>query len=336
MAVISISVTESGNEIIAGIPFNVSLQTNIPATIFYTLDGTTPTTLSLIYMAPIQIPQGATTVVLSYFATNGTDSSSVIIQTYQTDVLGQNARTPYSGTNAPPGSSQATFDPAPFGTPPIAPNQKFLGAGAAGLTVYNEALPPGDPTGYNADGYPTGFTNNQEKALPTKQFPFLFVTSDNEGMQGYGIGNLPPHTVVHPKPPPEQSEYGSQFFDPRAFVIVQDLTKPQDPNIPPLINSPNFTLENVNRTREGNQYFNVGEQTPPTTGTFVSRQFNASNNTMTYYYFDSQQLRWLISTMPYTPAPDQFNYGRVHIGGFAGAGSRNVYAWFWNKGDYLH
>ena len=46
MAVITITINESSDQILAGIPKYITLTTNIPATIFYTLDGTTPTTLS--------------------------------------------------------------------------------------------------------------------------------------------------------------------------------------------------------------------------------------------------------------------------------------------------
>lgn len=336
MAVISISITESEEQIVSGIPASVALATNIPAMIFYTLDGSTPTMFSAIYTNPITISTSSPTVILSIFATNGIDSSPILVETYQTDLLGQDARFPHSGTNACPDSTQSTIDPAPFGSPPIEPNQQYLGPAAAGLTVYNPLLPAGPPTGYDGSGNPIGFTNNQEKSLPTKKFPIIYSDSNANGFEGYGIGTLPPSTIVPPIAPPEQSDINSMTFDPRAFVIIQDLTKPVDPGLPPHINRMSFTLENVERTRDGNQYFNVGPDAPPVSGSYVRREFNATNNTMKYYYFDSTQNRWIISTVPYTPAPNQYNYAASVVFGRGRSGSQHVYAWIPFKANYLY
>jgi hypothetical protein len=338
MSVISVSIVESLEQIISGIPVSVSLFTNISATIFYTLDGSVPTLFSAIYTSPISIPTNSPTIILSIFATNGVDSSPVVIETYQTNLLGQDARFPHSGTNAHTNSTQSTIDPAPFGSPPIQPNQQYLGPAEAGLTVYDPAKPAGPPTGYDSDGNPTGFTNNQEKALPTKRFPIIFSDSGEQGQEGYGIGTLPLSTVIPPTAPPEQTNINSMTFDPRAFVIIQDLTQPVDPGLPPHINRMNFTLEKVEITREGNQYFNVGPDAPPVSGNFVRREFDATKNVMTYYYIDTTQNRWIISKVPYTPAADQYNYaGSIKSGwGANRPGSQFVYQWIPFKGNYLY
>lgn len=334
MAVISLSITESLEQIVSGFPAFVSVSTNIPATIFYSLDGTTPTLFSTIYISPIAIPTDKTSVVLSIFASNGTDTSPVLVETYQTDTLCQNARTPHSGTNAPANSTQATIDPAPFGSPPIYPNQKFLGAAEAGLTVFNPLLPAGDPTGFDANGNPTGFTNNQEKALPTKHFPFIFSDTNAEGEQGNGIGNLPRSSIIPSRPPPERTDINSRFFDPRASVIIQDLTKPVDPGLPPHINRMSYTLDDLQKDRDGANYYTTGQDASPTTGGFVRREYNATNNTMTYYYFDNSRQKWIISTVSYTPAADQFNYaGSMVIGK---NGLNRVYQWVQFKANYLY
>jgi hypothetical protein len=336
MSVISISITESLEQIVSGIPVSVAISTNIPAMIFYTLDGSTPTMFSTIYTSPISIPTSSPTVILSIFATDGVDNSPVLVETYQTDLLGQNARFSHSGTNAQANSIQSTIDPAPFGSPPIQPNQQFIGPAEAGLTVYDPTKPAGPPTGYDANGNPTGFTNNQDKGIPTKRFPIIFSDSNAEGQQGYGIGTLPLSSVVPPTAPPEQTNINSMYFDPRAFVIIQDLTQPVDPGLPPHINRMHFTLEKSEITRDGNQYFNVGPDAPPVSGSFVRREFNAAKNTMTYYYLDTTQNRWIISTTPYTPAQDQYNYGGSIVLRKGPRGSQHVYEWVVFKQNYLY
>src|SRR3990167_6391539 len=82
MAVISITITEATKQVVSGIPSSVTLSTNIPSTIFYTLDGTTPTVDSSVYVGPILIPTDDASVTLGLFATNGVDSSAVITKVY--------------------------------------------------------------------------------------------------------------------------------------------------------------------------------------------------------------------------------------------------------------
>lgn len=328
MAVISLCVIENPDQIVSGIPLSISISTNIASSIFYTLDGTPPTLFSNIYVVPIQLPTNKTTVVLNVFATNGTDSSPILTYFYQTTVFGGgDARIPHSGTTAPVNSTQATINPAPFGSPPIESNQQFLGPAAAGLTVFNPDCPPGPPTGFDGFGNPEGFTNGQDKGIPTRNFPILYSETNFEGEEGRGIGTLPPKTIIPPTPIPERSDINSIYFDPRALVVLQDLTQPVDPGMPPHINRQFFTLEDVTHTREGNQMFNTYSNggAPPVSGGFVNRQFNSANNTMTYYYFDSTQNRWIISTTPYTPNPGQYSYGSNIV---PMRSSSKVYQWF--------
>lgn len=70
MAVISISITESSEQIVSGIPKFVNISTNIPSTIFYTIDGSTPTLFSNIYTEAIFLPIDKPTATLKVFASN--------------------------------------------------------------------------------------------------------------------------------------------------------------------------------------------------------------------------------------------------------------------------
>lgn len=335
MSVISISLIESANQIVANIPYSVSLNANIPSSIFYTLDGNIPTVNSLIYTSPILLG-GGPTVTLQYFATNGVDSSPIIKNVYQTNTtVGQNARVPHSGTNAQPGSSAGTQDLSPFGNATIQPNQQFLGAAEAGLTVYDPVLPAGPSTGFDGNGNPDGYTNSQYIGIPSKAFPVQYSESDFEGQMGHGIGTLPKYKMIQEGPPPQQSDINSPLFDPRALVIIQDLTQPVDSGLPVHINKMSFTLEDVEHTRTGNQFFNVGLDAPPTTGSFLRSHYNPSDQTTTYYYFDSSQNRWIISksnTIPKSPISD-YSSGMVFK---RNGGAGMVFSWVGFKGQYLY
>jgi hypothetical protein len=48
--IITITITESSVQLVSGIPKSVTITTNFPSTIFYTLDGSTPSVNSLIYV----------------------------------------------------------------------------------------------------------------------------------------------------------------------------------------------------------------------------------------------------------------------------------------------
>ncbi len=294
MAVISISIIESEEQIISGIPKTVSIETNIPSSIFYTLDGTDPNLFSNIYVGPIFLPFNALSVILKIFASNGVDSSPIITETYTTNIL-NDARLPHSATDA---QAEPNLDGLyPFGTNPDNPIGIYLNPGNAGVTVDNPDLPQ-IATGYDGDGYQTGFTN---QPYNVENYNIVYSTVNREGETGPGIGNLPANVKIEPAPaPPEESQQFTNMFDPRAFVIFQDFSK-ENPDDPAQINKMYFSLENSERVRDGNNFFNSGLDAPPTTGTFLRSHYNPRDNTITYYYLDTLANRWIISKTPYQP-----------------------------------
>lgn len=306
----------------AGIPKTVSITTNIPATIFYTLDGTDPTMFSTIYTGPIFLPFNQLLVTLKILATNGTDSSPIVVEQYLTDIVDSNARLPHAGTTAQAGS--VVPDSYPYGTPPYQPQQGYTNpanAGPYGGAVFDPNNPNAAPTGFDGQGNPTGFTDSPYN---TTNYQIVYNDRDAEGAQdfglisrgvsGPGIGNLPGKTTIagtpsdiQPDPAqtsnqgPEYTEQFTDLFDPRAFVIFQDFTK-EDPNDPPQINRQYFTLENPERARDGNFYYNTGQDaTAAPSGAFVRAHYNPRTNTITHYYRDSWSNKWIISTAPYQP-----------------------------------
>jgi hypothetical protein len=302
MTVISISITNSTTQIVSGIPKTVSLSTNIPATIFYTLDGSVPTIYSTIYTGPIFLPLAPLIITLNIFATDGVNYSPIITEIYATDAVDGNVRLPHSATTAPVGPI-CPPDNYPFGTPPCFPNQQYTSPANAGITVYNPAL-PAEPTAFDGQGNPTSYTN---EPYDITNYQIEYSTTNAEGEQGVGIGNLPGGAINTqladlanvPDQGPETTDQFTQFFDPRAFVVFQDFRQ-QDPNDPPQINRQYFTLENVERVRNGDFYFNTGQDsTAPPSGSFIRSAYNPNNNTISHYYRDNWANRWIISTCPY-------------------------------------
>lgn len=317
MAVISVSITVSEDEIVAGIPKTVTITTNIPSSIFYTLDGTDPTLFSNVYIGPIFLPSSSLLITLKVLASNGTDSSPIITEVFETNML-DNTRLPHSATDSVAGSE--VQDLYPFGDPPFEPNQNFLSPGEASITVDDPAI-ASIPGGFDGNGNENNFT---DEPFNVENYSIKYSTTNAEGQTGSGIGNLPANVKIQiPPAPPDETEQFSNLFDPRAFVIFQDFSE-ENPNDPPQINRQFFSLEDSEKIRDGNNFFNSGLDSPPVTGSFLRSYFNPRDNTITYYYRDNIANKWIISKTPYQPTGGwDGNLSQIKFG----RDSNHVYEW---------
>lgn len=334
MGVINITITASPDQTTPGIPNTVSISTSEPAAIFYTLDGTVPTTFSNPYVAPILMPQALLTVVINVIAFNQVDFSAVVTQTFIAnnaaiptaagDRLPHSAVTPLNNS----GTSNSLF---PFGTNSPNPDFNYLNPADAGTTVYDQSK-PATSSGFDADGNPAGFTN---KPIENFKFKQVYSTVNSEGEVLPGVGTLPAKVTVIGKQTAteytqERSDFADKLFNPRALVIFQDSTT-EDPTNPVHINRPYFSLEDQEVVRDGNLLYNSTLDSPPTMGGFVNRFYNARTNTMTSYYYDNTVGRWIISSTPYQStnptngALSQMVFSRAKMDGSGGAGL--VFKW---------
>lgn len=318
MAVISLSIIDGDYEIVAGTPAFVSFTTNVPATVFYTLDGTEPTTSSLVAVGDVFLPTTGLLVHLKVFATNGTDTSPIIEKCYGTTIAFN--RRPHDtvkglNTGFPPSA------PYPFGS---FSQPRGVYGNTGGLTI-KSANVEGVPDGFDADGNPGAFTN---KPFTIENYEIIFSETNQAGEYGRGIGNLPSETFVIPPRvnPPEESETNSPFFNPKALVIYQDGTKPSfDPAIEPMMRH-SFSLMNPERVRDGNYFFTTGLDGNTPTANTTKSMYNPKDNTMIYYYRDRDTNRWIISKTKFVSKdPGLFNLGAVVFGRFKDA--RYVYPW---------
>lgn len=327
MAVISITITESELQKYAGIPATIQLSTNIPATIFYTLDGTDPTVSSDIYLTPINMPNDQGQVTLKVWATDGVSSSLIVTEDYGTTRVGnRDARDTVTGIETLPRG--ATF---PFGSPMPVPGVNGIYGNTGGVTV-DKPLVPGYPAGW--DGTAT-HTPSSETDLPPNPvshlapYDWIFSETNAIGERGAGIGTLPASTTIvrdTTNDVPLASRAESPLFDPKAMVIYQDSREaPYDPDVPQL-NRPYFNLENATRARDG-RLLGVTEGISPT-GSMLKSQYNPKTNTITFYYYDNRATRWIISKEPYTPrSPGLFNYSRIIFPSRGKATAGFVFKW---------
>lgn len=292
MAVISLSITESSLQLVAGIPRYITIEANIPCTIFYTLDGTDPDTSSEVYLSSLNLPTNASTVQLKIWASNGLNSSVITELLYQSDLTV--ARQPHDKVlNAP--QTQQTYDRFPYGSVGLGPLPEF--GNTAGITV-NAPGVADISDGYDADGNPTPGTD-----LPLENYSFIYSTSNWKGERGRGIGTLPAQVTVRPSntSPPLFSNTNSKTFDPRALVIYQDASEEvAEPNVPQ-VNKQYFSKVNNETARDGTYLSLTAYEGNQISGSFINSHVNPNDGTITYYYRDSLTGQWIISKQPYSP-----------------------------------
>jgi len=320
MVVISVSLTESTEQLVAGFPRTVELSTNVPSTIFYTIDESEPTTGSSVYTSPIILPTNLLEFTLKVFATNGTDTSATVTTVYTTNIF-DNTRLPHSALSET--SNNAPISQYPFGSNSPDPNVQYLNPGISGTTVNNPLL-PSITYGYDEDGNAIGANE------PINDYLNIYSTTDHLNRSYDNVGTLPGTvTVIGRRGPseyaPQESSRESPLFNSRAMVIFQDSTT-DDPSNPPQINPQAFSLENLEISTDSSIY-SSGLGSPTTTGAFIKSFYNPRTQTVTSYYRDSATNRWIISTSPYEPRQtDPGNLSGMVFGRRAG-GAGMVFGW---------
>lgn len=320
MSVISISITESTQQILSGVPKNVSLSTNVPSTIFYTLDGTDPDATSSVYVGTINLPTNNPSVTLKILASNGVNSSAIISKLYAASSMG--LRKPHDTViGLTPGIGVP--DLFPYGD--NGPLNPIRYGKTGGITVDAPDV-PNISDGYNGTATMTSASGTDK---PLSSYEFVYSTANSKGETGHGIGTLPgTATIVVPATGEQQesSKTNDKFFNPKAMVIYQD-SRNAPYNDLPQINRGYFSLQNLERSRNGALLMNTAFDSSSVTGSFLRQHFNPKDNTITYYYRDSDSGRWIISVEPFAPKND--NIGALYriIFSARSNGSSHVFKW---------
>jgi len=306
------------------------LDTNIPATIFYTLDGTDPTVASLVYLDELVMPTDKNTVIFKVFATDGVDSSAIIERIYRPVIDIRQAHDQVSGLNS---TDSVTNNRFPYGdVSPTLPG--IYGGVGPNDSIVNKPNVADIFDGFDGTGTgtPSGGTD-----LPLEDYEILFSERSALGESGRGIGTLPATvSVMDSGPLPQASNMNDKFFDSRALVIYQDSREePFDPELSQ-INRQFFSLEdsNLERIKDGILLDTTGWEGMAPTGSFVRSHFNQRDNTITYFYFDSRSLRWIISTEPAPASNPRVGLFNILFAS-RGQGDSKVFRWKPFKGSRL-
>ena len=257
MAVVTLTFSGSDELITDGIPRFMTIESNISSTIYFTVNGATPTTNSTIYTGTFEMPTGQTSVILSAF---GIDSNGVagpiLTQTFAADVSDIS-----TGRHT----------------------------GQEGFVLDWYADETNTPTGYDADGDEARFIDVYYETLDLKKA--------SAGAEGLGEGAALEVLVPSPEDTPSRIDDQFQIFstpevgelfNPEAMYITIDNRIDNDIRIIP---RPYGSLQNIYREYGGKRVREPGA--PYITGGFVRRFYNEKNNVMVSYYADFNEPRYV-------------------------------------------
>lgn len=259
MPVVTLTFTGSEEEIVSGIPRTMTIESNIPATIYFTLDGSTPTTDSAIYVDTFEFPTGLNSVVLSAFGVDGGSvAGPILIQTFA------------------PNMSNITI---------------ARHVGQEGIVVDRVGTGLDIEDGWDADGDPIRHIDIEAINLD--------LVNEAKGYLGVEEGtqlevNIPdPDTTPYPFDddfqPFSTPEVG-ELFNPYAKMILIDNRKDNDLTIIP---KPYGSLHNVYREFGGKRLLEPADDSTYISGGFVRRFYDARRKVMVSYYFDHNENRYV-------------------------------------------
>lgn len=314
MTVISLNLSESTEQIVSGIPKTLTVTASVPSTIFYTVDGSLPTTDSNVYIGPISLPTNNSSVNFQTFATDGVVSSSVLQKIYSPNLIG--ARLPHATVIGLNTQGPNQIDSFPFSD--FSPDNPLPYGKSGGITVDDPSI-INIPDGYDGAGNIANGTD-----LPLTSYKRIFSTTNSEGETGPGIGTLPAKVTIKvpiPVNPSSSSDTSSKFFNPKAMVIYQDSSKPSYDNVSQL-NRASFSLVNTEREKNGAYLMNNAFDSSTISGSFLRSYFNPKDNTINYYYRDAFTNQWIISKEHFIPRnPD---LGALYKVVFSSRGNGNI------------
>ena len=259
MTVVTLTFISSEEEISSGIPRYMEIESNISATIYYTLDGTTPTANSPIYINEFEMPDGMNSVIVSAFGVDGFGTfGPVLTQVFAPD-------TTRAGVSRNVGLEGFILNRAEFG-PDYVDKYNADGYAATFLDVDIETL--------DVIKKPKGFNGIAEGTVIEVSYPDPTTT-----------GSLVDDGFI-PFSTPEKAE----FFNPNAKMIIIDN---RINNELYLTLRPFGSFSNIYQEFGGKRIRESADDAAYVSGGFVRRFYDTQNKVMVSYYFDHNESRYI-------------------------------------------
>jgi hypothetical protein len=259
MAVITLTFEGSEEQITDGIPRYMTISSNVPTTIYFTLDGASPTDNSPVYSGQFEMPDGRTSVTLSAFGVDADGYESPVL----TQIFAAN-------------TTRATVS---------------RNTGAEGYVLSWADIGDDTPDGFDADGNIARFMDVDLETLD--------VIRSERGLLGIAEGTKVEVNYPDPEDtasliddgfvPFSTPEIGEEF-NPYAKMIVIDNREENDIN---LTLRGYGSMHDVYREFGGKRLREAADDAAYVSGGFVRRFYDSKNNVMVSYYFDHNESRYV-------------------------------------------
>lgn len=282
MAVISITATSIGPELISGIPQFVILTTNLPSTIFYTLDGSEPTTFSNVYLGTIEMPSDIS-VNLRALAISGIDIANIDI-TFNTDALPSYFISPKDGS----GIVVNAYDVVDIVTD------------GYGVDDFNVLSDPVRSSDYELKDLDIKFSKTDKIGNPPG-------TMIQIGFPDYRVFNEEKKIgISHIASSPNNR---NAFFNPKSLYITMD---GRDGYQDTVYDGYKLINRDLSSTMDLAKYLGgkfLYRRDPYVSGGLVKSFFNREKGIMVSYYYDHNESRWIKSIQKWNKDQEPKNIG---------------------------
>ena len=260
-----VEVTASENQLISGIPEYVDIQSSRTALYFYTLDGTDPNLDSLIAVDRIYLPTSGSSVTLKLIAYDEYDDDTG--SDHYSDIITLNYY-----TNLDIKDSRVLIN--------------------EGIDVYGYGEEKKNNLSVDSNGDSSRETSKNLEDLDIVTSEYDSKGLPNPDRSSYDFIRFP--VLIKFSREKESDSLDNIYFNPKAKVIridgsTQDAYNSQ---VVRFINRGYNSIEPVKIS----SYENPLKKSNLITGNLVRYAYNPSTGIIVFYYFDSKDSRWVIST----------------------------------------
>lgn len=257
---IELSIAEGEYELYDGFPEYISISSNIPSTIYYTLDGSNPDESSLIATGKVYLPTLSGSITFKAVAVSGVNRSSTLERDYSNESINADGR---------------------------------RNLGKEGITVYKHDSDPFDNLSFSYDG-----ATAQNTLLGRNDLSLKASLTDSSGEAFAGGKTSFDFINFEIKKPSVKSRVVSSpnnnhNFDPSAPVIHIDgfSDESKENQVVKIVNRPYNTFEpTTNFYKE-----RLGQKEPIVTGNYVRSFYNPKTRKYVSFYWESLESRWIRS-----------------------------------------
>lgn len=257
---ISLTIIEGDQEFFDGFPESVSFETDVPSTVYYTLDRSDPTEDSLIAIGKVFLPTLSGTLQVKAVAVSGSDSSDIVTAQYENSAINLDSR-------------------------------RVLGDEGVVIMRYGDVAV--DSLGYTSDGGSAQKTSVAVGDLDIKS------SKANSAGEAFLEGKTSREFINFPlknqeaTPGSISTPNNNPNFDPSAkFIIIDGSTEEaRDNQVVKIVNRPYNTFGTTSNFYKER----LGEKEPIITGNFVRSFYNPKTSKYVSYYWESLESRWIRS-----------------------------------------